>query len=85
MWAWHVRPAVWPLAASKVHSFLEKIDTRNVLLLTALDPKTLAFMKAKFGNICRKPGEVGYKIPYGGMFAYLSAPNYSGKSIFTLR
>jgi len=27
----------------------------------------------------RKPGEVGYKVPYGGMFAYLSAPNYAGE------
>jgi 3-oxo-5-alpha-steroid 4-dehydrogenase 1 len=29
----------------------------------------------------RKPGESGYKIPYGGMFRYVSSPNYLGEII----
>mmetsp|Transcript_1966 Transcript_1966/g.4249 ORF Transcript_1966/g.4249 Transcript_1966/m.4249 type:complete len:263 (+) Transcript_1966:19-807(+) len=29
----------------------------------------------------RKPGEVGYKIPYGGMFTYISGANYFGEII----
>lgn len=29
----------------------------------------------------RKPGETGYKIPHGGMFKYISAPNYFGEII----
>ena len=27
----------------------------------------------------RKPGETGYKIPYGGLYSLLSAPNYFGE------
>ena len=27
----------------------------------------------------RKPGETGYKIPYGGMYRWISAPNYFGE------
>jgi protein-S-isoprenylcysteine O-methyltransferase Ste14 len=27
----------------------------------------------------RKPGETGYKIPQGGMFRWISAPNYFGE------
>ncbi|BFZ11572.1 hypothetical protein BsWGS_14611 [Bradybaena similaris] len=27
----------------------------------------------------RKPGESGYKIPYGGMFTYVSGPNFFGE------
>ncbi|MFN7950472.1 MAG: DUF1295 domain-containing protein [bacterium] len=29
----------------------------------------------------RKPGETGYKIPYGGFFRWVSAPNYLGELI----
>jgi 3-oxo-5-alpha-steroid 4-dehydrogenase 1 len=29
----------------------------------------------------RKPGETGYKIPQGGMYKYISAPNYFGEII----
>lgn len=29
----------------------------------------------------RKPGEAGYKIPYGGLFAYISCPNLLGEII----
>ncbi len=29
----------------------------------------------------RKPGETGYKIPYGGMFKYVSAPNLLGETL----
>ena len=27
----------------------------------------------------RKPGETGYKIPMGGMYRYISCPNYFGE------
>jgi len=27
----------------------------------------------------RKPGETGYKIPYGGLYKYISCPNYFGE------
>jgi 3-oxo-5-alpha-steroid 4-dehydrogenase 1 len=27
----------------------------------------------------RKPGETGYKIPYGGLYRYISCPNYFGE------
>ncbi len=29
----------------------------------------------------RKPGETGYKIPHGGMYRFVSCPNYMGESI----
>jgi 3-oxo-5-alpha-steroid 4-dehydrogenase 1 len=29
----------------------------------------------------RKPGETGYKIPYGGLYRWISCPNYFGESI----
>ncbi|MCE7749415.1 MAG: DUF1295 domain-containing protein [Candidatus Heimdallarchaeota archaeon] len=29
----------------------------------------------------RKPGEKGYKIPFGGMYKYISSPNYFGEII----
>ena len=29
----------------------------------------------------RKPGESGYKIPYGGLYKYISCPNYFGECI----
>ncbi len=29
----------------------------------------------------REPGETGYKIPHGGMYRYVSAPNYLGEMI----
>ena len=29
----------------------------------------------------RKPGETGYKIPYGGLYKYISSPNYFGECI----
>ena len=29
----------------------------------------------------RKPGETGYKIPHGGMYKYISVPNYFGEMI----
>jgi len=29
----------------------------------------------------RKPGETGYKIPYGGMYRFVSCPNYLGEMI----
>jgi 3-oxo-5-alpha-steroid 4-dehydrogenase 1 len=29
----------------------------------------------------RKPGETGYKIPYGGMYRFVSCPNYFGEII----
>ena len=27
----------------------------------------------------RKPGETGYKVPYGGLYEYISCPNYFGE------
>jgi protein-S-isoprenylcysteine O-methyltransferase Ste14 len=29
----------------------------------------------------RKPGETGYKIPYGGLYEYISCPNYFGEMV----
>lgn len=29
----------------------------------------------------RKPGETGYRIPYGGLYRYISCPNYLGEII----
>ncbi|MBW2713856.1 MAG: DUF1295 domain-containing protein, partial [Deltaproteobacteria bacterium] len=29
----------------------------------------------------RKPGETGYKIPYGGFYRWVSSPNYLGEII----
>jgi 3-oxo-5-alpha-steroid 4-dehydrogenase 1 len=29
----------------------------------------------------RKPGETGYKIPYGGLYRYISCPNYFGEMV----
>jgi steroid 5-alpha-reductase/3-oxo-5-alpha-steroid 4-dehydrogenase 1 len=29
----------------------------------------------------RKPGETGYKIPYGGLYNYISCPNYFGEMV----
>ncbi|MCK6509997.1 DUF1295 domain-containing protein [Myxococcota bacterium] len=29
----------------------------------------------------RKPGETGYKIPYGGLYAWISCPNYFGECL----
>ena len=29
----------------------------------------------------RKPGETGYKVPYGGLFDYVSAANYGAELI----
>jgi len=29
----------------------------------------------------RKPGETGYKIPYGGLYKYISCPNYFGEMV----
>ncbi len=52
------------------------------------DPRFIAgsviFVTAFIGNLysdaklrnLRKPGETGYKIPYGGLFTYISCPNY---------
>ncbi len=32
----------------------------------------------------RKPGETGYKIPYGGLYAWISCPNYFGECLLWL-
>ena len=29
----------------------------------------------------RAPGETGYRIPYGGLFSHISAPNYFGETL----
>ena len=37
-----------------------------------------------FYTICAKPGESGYKIPYGELYRWISCPNYLGEVIIWL-
>jgi len=39
------------------------------------------FTSDKILRSLRKPGESGYKIPYGGMYKWVSSPNYLGEII----
>lgn len=41
----------------------------------------LNFYSDKILRNLRKPGETGYKIPYGGLFKWVSAPNYMSEII----
>ena len=37
-------------------------------------------MRTGFSSTC-KPGETGYKIPHGGLYHYISCPNYFGELV----
>ena len=43
------------------------------------------FVANRWGDLAlrqlRKPGETGYKIPYGGLFRWVSCPNYLGEIV----
>ena len=66
---------------------LSPIYTNDWFLTPMFIAGTLIFMIGFIVNLnsdhilrnLRKPGEVGYKIPYNGLFRWVSCPNYLGE------
>ena len=66
--------------ATHLHNTTWLMDIRFIagLILFAIGFAIAKQSDAILTNL-RKPGETGYKIPYGGLYRYVSCPNYLGE------